>query len=193
MTNSMRIAQAHAVHIFLIVYVCHLSHADLYFWRDRAALCPHCTVPISRLSRLASGLGTIAHVLEFAGRPRNGNGRLQTCGDLPVSTLMLLFSIDIVLVRTAPCAFRCHYVSTSEIVDLRPFDAVLQRAAEGRPETIVIGLWTANPTRAAESLTISNHNSLNSPNATMTEDTNDISVLVREFWTLMGSNDFASV
>ena len=27
----------------------------------------------------------------------------------------------------------------------------------------------------------------------MTEDTNDISVLVREFWTLMGSNDFASV
>ncbi|CAB3638799.1 hypothetical protein LMG24238_00088 [Paraburkholderia sediminicola] len=27
----------------------------------------------------------------------------------------------------------------------------------------------------------------------MTEDTNDISVLVHEFWTLMGSNDFASV
>ena len=29
--------------------------------------------------------------------------------------------------------------------------------------------------------------------STMTEDTNDISVLVREFWTLMGSNNFASV
>ncbi|MBB3261129.1 hypothetical protein F4827_006037 [Paraburkholderia bannensis] len=27
----------------------------------------------------------------------------------------------------------------------------------------------------------------------MTNDTNDISMLVREFWTLMGSNDFASV
>jgi hypothetical protein len=27
----------------------------------------------------------------------------------------------------------------------------------------------------------------------MTEDTNDISLLVREFWTLTGSNDFASV
>ncbi len=27
----------------------------------------------------------------------------------------------------------------------------------------------------------------------MTHDTADISMLVREFWTLMGSNDFASV
>jgi hypothetical protein len=112
----MRMTQAHAVQIFLIVYVCHLSHADLYFWRDKAALCPHCTVPISQLSRLASGSRTIARVFEFAGRPRNGNGRLQTRGELPVSTLMLLFRIDIVLARTAACALLCHYVSTSELL-----------------------------------------------------------------------------
>jgi ketosteroid isomerase-like protein len=60
-----------------------------------------------------------------------------------------------------------------------------------------VGRSSANlrrSTQTVESLTISDHNSFNLPKAaTLTEDINDISVLIREFWALMGSNDFGSV